>query len=55
MAQKRMEEDEEMRRELNDLKRLNQSYQASCEAKFREVILWNSLLSDVLDLVLGVV
>ena len=63
MAQKRMEEDEEdikkidnrvleMRRELNCLKRLNQSYQALCEAKCREVILWNSLLSDVLDLVL---
>ena len=42
----------EMRRELNGLKRLNQSYQALYEAKCREVILWHSLLSDVLDLVL---
>ena len=64
MAQKRIEEEGEkdteeidnrvleMRRELNGLKRLNQSYQALYEAKCREVILWHSRLSGVLDLVL---
>ena len=40
----------EMRRELNGLKRLNQSYQALYEAKCREVMLWHARLSDVLDL-----
>ena len=64
MAQKRIQEEGEedikeidnrvleMRRELNGLKRLNQSYQALYEAKCREVILWHSRLSDVLDLLL---
>ena len=62
MVQKRIEGEEhikkidnrvlEMRRELKGLKRLNQSYQALYEAKCREVILWHSRLSDVLDLVL---
>ena len=64
MAQKRIKEEGEedikeidnrvleMRRELNGLKRLNQSYQALYEAKCREVILWHSRLIDVLDLVL---
>ena len=62
MPQKRIEGEEdikeidnrvlEMRRELNGLKRLNQSYQALYEDKCdsREVILWHSRMSDVLRL-----
>ena len=58
MAQKRIQEEGEedikeinnrvleMRRELNGLKGLNQSYQALYEAKCREVTLWHSRLSE---------
>ena len=62
MAQKRIEEEEgikeidnrvlQKKRELNAVKRLNQSYQALSEAKCREVNLWHLRLSHVLDLVL---